>query len=355
MRILHTADIHLRSPDDERWDALGVILDQAEALSADVLVISGDMFDKHVEAQRLKTQLRELFEARSTPVVILPGNHDQKGLGTGDFYGQRVAVLADTAQPVDFGEVRIVGLPFEDVAAETVLERLLSLKTHVREGATNVLLYHGELLDMMPGAGAFGEEDEHEYMPVRLSAFTGLGFDYVLAGHFHRDYDVRRYDGGYFVYPGSPVSVTKKETGIRHVNLVETGKPPQPVAVDTRHVVDMDIRLKPFERANPVETVRRHLGGIHPKAAVYLTVGGFTNLGAMGMTEKEFEATVRQFENEDSVEEVVTKWQDVSSILDNELFKRFRERLDDSELSPQNRETIQDMVIDAFTETIHED
>ena len=57
-----------------------IVLDKAEALKADVLVISGDMFDKHVEAQRLKTALRAMFEAHSTPVVILPGNHDQKGL-----------------------------------------------------------------------------------------------------------------------------------------------------------------------------------------------------------------------------------------------------------------------------------
>jgi DNA repair exonuclease SbcCD nuclease subunit len=192
-------------------------------------------------------------------------------------------------------------------------------------------------------------------MPARLAAFSGLGFDYVLAGHFHRGYDVRRYDGGYFVYPGSPVSVTRKETGLRHVNLVETGTTPQAVAVDTRHVIDMDIRLEPFASSNPLETIRRRVRDVHPKAAVYLTVSGFPNLDAMGMTEREFEEAVRRFETEDHVEEVTTRWQDVSAILDNELFKRFRTRLHDSEPPPRNLEKLQDMVIDAFTETMHED
>jgi DNA repair exonuclease SbcCD nuclease subunit len=355
MRILHTADIHLRAPDDERWEALGIVLDKAGELGADVLVVSGDMFDKHVEAERLKTPLRRLFEGCALEVVILPGNHDRRGLGAGDFYGERVAVLADPRQTIDIGDVRIAGLPFEDVAAETVIERLIGLKAQVRDGATNILLYHGELLDMMPGAGAFGDEDEHEYMPVRLSAFAGLGFDYVLAGHFHRGYDVRRYEGGYFAYPGSPVSVTKKEVGIRHADLVETGKPPQAVALDTHHVVDMEVHLNPLDRADPLEEIRGRVSRLHPKAAVYLSVGGFANLDALEMTEKEFEEALRRFENEGPVAQLTTKWRDVSAILDNELFRRFNARLEETDLSARDRDALRDMVIDAFTETMHED
>ena len=35
-------------------------------------------------------------------------------------------------------------------------------------------------------------------MPVRLSYFDGMGFDYVLAGHFHTNFEVLRYEGGFF-------------------------------------------------------------------------------------------------------------------------------------------------------------
>jgi DNA repair exonuclease SbcCD nuclease subunit len=354
MRILHTADIHLKTPEDERWEALRTVLEKAKGLKADALVISGDMFDKHADAQRLKTQLRELFDPFPVPVVILPGNHDRKGLGTGDFYGEKVTVLADISRAVDIGDVRIVGLPFEDVSAEAVMERLLSFKTLIRDQATNILLYHGELVDMIPGPGAFGDEEEHEYMPARLAAFEGLGFDYVLAGHFHRGFDVRRYDGGYFVYPGSPVSVTKKELGIRNVNLVETGKPPQPVAIDTLHAVELDVRLDPFESSNPLDDIRALLRDVHPQAAVYLNVSGFANVEKMGQTEAGFESEIRQFANENSVRTITTRWRDVGAILDHELFKRFNARLEDSPVPLEDRETMRAMVIDAFTETLHE-
>ncbi len=139
------------------------------------------------------------------------------------------------------------------------------------------------------------------------------------------------------------------------MNLVDPGKPPQAVTVDTHHVVDMDFRLKPFDQVNPLEEIRNHVNHVHPKAALYMTVGGFTNLDALGMSEKEFEEAVKRFENEARVAEVATKWRDVSAIMDNELFKRFNERLDVSELSAPDRETLRDMVIDAFTETMHED
>lgn len=355
MRILHTADLHLRTTDDERWDALNAILEKATELNAGALVVSGDMFDKNVEAQRLKIRLREVLDSFPTPVIILPGNHDQKGLGASDYFGERVTVLADSTRTVDIGDTRVVGLPFEDVPAQVVLERLLALKPLVREGATNVLLYHGELVDMMPGAGDFGDEDEHEYMPVRLSTFSGLGFDFVLAGHFHRGYDVRRYEGGYFVYPGSPVSVTKKELGMRNVNLVEPGAPPRPVTLDTHHAVSIDVRLDPFATGDPVENIRALLREVHPKAAVYLSVTGFADVARTGRTEAQFEAALRGFENEGAVRTVGTRWRDVGAILENELFKRFNAILGETELGAPEREAVREMVIDAFAEAMHED
>lgn len=355
MRLLHTADLHLKTTEDERWEALGAVLDKAAELEADALVVSGDMFDKHVEAQRLKTQLRPLFDKYATPVVILPGNHDKSGLHAGDFFGDRVTVLADSSHTVDVGDARIIALPFEDVGAGAVLERLHSLKASRREGASNIMLYHGELLDLIPGAGAFGDEDEREYMPVRASAFSGLGFDYILAGHFHRGYEVRQFDGGYFVYPGSPVSVTRKETGERSAAYVETGKPPRPVPLDTFHYVEVDVVLNPFDRIDPIADIRRRLSGVHPKAAVYLTVRGFVDPEALGLTEKEFDAAVRRFEGDAVVKEVVRSWRDVSAVMENELFKTFAARLQESGLTPELKSTVRDMVIDAMMETMHED
>lgn len=357
MRIMHTADLHLRSTDDERWDALGVLLDRAEELKANALVVSGDMFDKNVETQRLKAPLREVFEKRSVPVVILPGNHDEKGLRAGDFFGERVTVVTDPAQAVDFGHTRIVGIPYEDVGPEGVLDRLLVAREHVRDedGATNVLLFHGELLDLMPEPDAFGEEVGHDYMPVRLSTFAGLGFDYVLAGHFHKGYDIRHFGDGYFVYPGSPVSITRKEIGRRHAIVVDAGEPPRPLSLDTVHAEAVEVRLNPFDRVGPAEEIRRRLKTLHPKAAVYLSVDGFADVSALGMTEEELHRAIKDFESQPRVVEVVSRWREVGDILQNELFKRIEDRLNAMETTEEQREAVRNMVIDALTETIHAD
>jgi DNA repair exonuclease SbcCD nuclease subunit len=357
MRILHTADLHLRSTNDERWEALGVLLDKAEELKASALVVSGDMFEKNVETQRLKAPLREVFEHCSVPVVILPGNHDEKGLRAGDFFGERVTVVTDPGQPIDFGFMRIVGIPYENVGPEAVLDRLLVAREYVRdeEGATNVLLFHGELLDLLPEPDAFGEEDGYDYMPVRLSTFAGLGFDYVLAGHFHKGYDVRHFGDGYFVYPGSPVSITRKEVGRRHAVVIDAGEPPRPMVLDTVHAEPVEIKLNPFDRVGPAEEIRRRLKDLHPKAAVYLSVGGFADVSALAMTEKELERVIRDFESEPQVVEVVSRWREVGDILQNELFKRIEEQLSTMETTEEHRVAVREMVIDALTETIHAD
>jgi len=357
MRILHTSDLHLRATDDERWETLGTILDKADELKAGALVVSGDMFDRDVDAQRLKTPLRELFEKRSLPVIILPGNHDEKGLHAGDFFGENVTVMVDTAQPVDFGLARVVGIPYENIGPEAVLDRLLAAREHLRteEGATNVLLFHGELLDLIPDTGAFGDEAGYDYMPVRLSTFAGLGFDYVLAGHFHKSYDVRQYQGGYFVYAGSPVSITRAETGRRHAIVVDAGEPPRPVPLDTVHAERVDVRLNPFDRVDPAAEITRRLDDLQPKAAAYLSVGGYADVEAMGMTERELSESIKRFVSDSRVVEVSSRWRSVGDILQHELFRRFNEHLKKMEAPDEHTEAIREMVIDALTETIHAD
>jgi exonuclease SbcD len=357
MRILHTSDLHLRTTNDERWRALVDVLNNAEKLKCSALVVCGDMFDRSVDAQMLKTPLREVLEKRPFPVFILPGNHDSGGLNAGDFFGQNVTVLADPAQVVDLGMLRLVGIPFENVGPDIVLERLLAARERIRDedGAVNVLLYHGELLDMIPEPDAFGDEEGYDYMPVRLSTFAGLGFDYVLAGHFHKNYDVRQFDGGYFVYSGSPVSITRKEIGRRHAVVIDAGEPPRPVPLDTAHAESVDIVLNPFDRVGPSDNIRRRLEELHSGAVAYLTVSGFVDVDTLGKTEKEFDAEIKQFESFPGVKEVNSRWREVGDILRNELFRKFNERLAGEKATEEHLRLMREMVIDSLTEIVHAD
>jgi len=70
MKILHTSDTHLRFDAPERIDALRNILTIGTQEGIDLLVISGDMFDDHEAAERLRPQLREILSNNPFKILV---------------------------------------------------------------------------------------------------------------------------------------------------------------------------------------------------------------------------------------------------------------------------------------------
>jgi len=209
MKVVHTADIHLKIPQDERWYALEEIVKVAEEEKAELLVISGDLFDKDVDAERLRPALRKVFSKTNFLTVVIPGNHDRGSYTEGLYFGENFYIIRDLRQPLEYKDVRIWGFPFEPIGAEEVFYKLYELKGHIKKDKKNLLLIHCELLNMVSSKEGYGDEVDRGYMPVKLSYFKQLDFDYVLAGHFHSRFDVLEFkEKGFFVYPGSPVSIT---------------------------------------------------------------------------------------------------------------------------------------------------
>jgi DNA repair protein SbcD/Mre11 len=350
MRILHTADVHLRSTADERWRAFETVLDTARSERADVLVVAGDLFDRDGDARALKSDLRRRFEQFAGAVVIIPGNHDARGIRPGDFFGDNVRILAGGDTVAEIDGVCFVGVPFEDVGIDQTLARLRAASAQRRPGAS-VLLYHGELLDLSPGGGAFGDEDDREYMPARLDDLAALGFDYVLAGHFHKTHDIRACGQGYFVYSGSPISITRRETGRRHATRVDVGQAPAAVALDTHHFEDVTVRLSPGETEHPLVRIERELSGLHPMARALVDVRGFVDLSRVGMTEVEFQAGLKEARARFNVDSFETNGcSDVGSVLGGDLFRRFDARLVDTALGDEDRALVREMMLRAMME-----
>ena len=77
MKILHTADIHLRGDKDERWEALQKLIENGKENKVSIFAICGDLFDKDVDAESLRPKIRELFSNTGFKVLIIPGNHDK--------------------------------------------------------------------------------------------------------------------------------------------------------------------------------------------------------------------------------------------------------------------------------------
>ncbi|UCC96085.1 MAG: metallophosphoesterase, partial [Candidatus Omnitrophota bacterium] len=177
-------------------------------------VISGDLFDKDIDAETLRPKIREIFSGTGFKIILLPGNHDSEAYKSGMYFGEDAFILTNLNVPFEYSTVRIWGLPFEPIEGGKILSKLRSLASNLAMDKENILLYHGELLDTFFSRRDFGDEGDERYMPVKLSYFGDLDIDYVLAGHFHSKFDVRKLEnGGYFVYPGSPISITKGEIG----------------------------------------------------------------------------------------------------------------------------------------------
>lgn len=94
------------------------------------------------------------------------------------YFGDDVLVLGH--EPVEYGDIRVFGLPFEPIYGEELLARIHGLEKELLPGKKNVLLCHGELLDAFFTRSCFGDEKEGQYMPFSLSYFNGLNIDYVL-------------------------------------------------------------------------------------------------------------------------------------------------------------------------------
>lgn len=348
MKIIHTADIHLTAYGDERWGALQRLITIGKEEGIELFVVSGDLFDRGVDAETLRPRIRELFSDTGFHICLIPGNHDNASYTGGMYFGEDAHIITDLNKPYEYKDVMIWGIPFEPADRITILHQLRSIADRMAPDKKHIVLYHGELLDAFFARTDFGAEGDERYMPVRLSYFNDLPVDYVLAGHFHRRFDVRQLaGGGYFCYPGSPISITKKETGQRRINLFEFGKPPGEYPLDTPHFSDVVIVCDPFADKDPLEQIREDVSTLHENARILLTVTGFINGEALGMNEKELVKQARKIVGKRCVQERY-EFQDIRTILEDDLFKGFGAKLDQADYGEEKKEHMRQIAIRAM-------
>ena len=349
MKILHTADIHLKEYNDERWQALRQLIAIGVEEGIEIFVISGDLFDRGIDAEGLRPYIRELFSDTGFKICLIPGNHDSDSYKGGMYFGEDTVILTDLNRPLEYKEVTIWGVPFRQTEGEEILHQLRSTADHFSPDKKNIVLYHGELLDAFFSRRDFGAEGDERYMPVRLSYFTDLQVDYVLAGHFHKGFDVWQSEGGgYFVYPGSPISITKRETGRRRINLFELGKPPQEYLLDTPHFEDVTIVCDPFTGKNPLEQVKERFQSLHPNAQAILTITGFVNGEAIGMSEQELVEGINKIARDRCAEPPRYEFKDIRLILEDDLFQSFLMKLEQTDYDETDKERMRAIAVKAM-------
>jgi DNA repair exonuclease SbcCD nuclease subunit len=349
MKILHTADIHLIEYGDSRWKTLRKLIELGKAEKIEIFVVSGDLFDKNIDAEKLRPKIREVFSNTGFKIILIPGNHDSNSFSSEMYFGEDVVILKDLYKPFEYKDVRIWGLPFEPIEEEKVLNKLHSLADKLAKDKVNILLFHGELLDVFFRREDFGEEGEERYMPVKLLYFEDLNIDYILAGHFHSKFDVWKLEnGGYFVYPGSPISITKRETGQRKVNIFEVGKPPTEYFLNTPCFEEVFIEFDPFIDKSPVEMVEEALKNTLPESIIVLTIAGYINSEKIKINESNLVELIKEITKGKTIAEEHLEFKDIHTILEDDLFKSFIKKIEEGEYDQGKKKQLRNVAIEAM-------
>lgn len=158
--------------------------------------------------------------------------------------------------------------------------------------------------------------------------------------------------GGYFVYPGSPISITKRETGQRKVNIFEIGKPPGEYPLDTPHFEEVVIEFNPLRKENPLDMVKENLERVRPEASIILTIKGYINLEEIKMSETELTKQVKEIiKDRCAKEDFKPEFKDIHTILEDDLFKGFVKKLEEKDYDEERKKQLLDVAIKAMMDT----
>jgi DNA repair exonuclease SbcCD nuclease subunit len=75
VRVLHTSDNHITGLSS--CVALGVLVDKANELEVDLVLLAGDFFDNSRLSEEVVRETIDQLSRLEMPSVLLPGNHDQ--------------------------------------------------------------------------------------------------------------------------------------------------------------------------------------------------------------------------------------------------------------------------------------
>ena len=221
IKILHSADWHLDSPFESlssaqakemRFEARDIpfrIRRIAEEQKADMIVLSGDLFDSDLAYLESARVLSEAFKGMDIPVFIAPGNHD--ALTSPSAY-DRIAFPENVhifrknrMEKIETPLADVYGAAFTDSFSGDLLRDFRADKT---SGKYSIVVMHGEI-------GTRGV-----YSPVTEEEIASSGADYIALGHIHKRTPLLRAGNTWYAYPGCPMGRGFDETGTKGVYLV---------------------------------------------------------------------------------------------------------------------------------------
>ena len=323
MKFLHAADLHLRGADaTEQLEALRAIVRVAAEQKVDFLLFAGDLFDSDHDADRLRSQVREIFNQTYCPTVLVPGNHDARSYAPTADYGEKALPAQQRLQIFEnLGELTLVCLPYREGAAfANYRDELARLKGPV------VVCCHGTLfLDQWLGWLREEKEDVGDYFPVYPEDLKGLPIRYLAMGHFHKRF-YQTVEPVPCCYPGSAFPVTARELGPRSVALVqlEGDQPAQVRAIPLEKVPwyqEISLKSLPWREEEMLAELEQSLAGLDPQARPVVSVRGYAR-DERGLRERLGKRLEKLGAPRPRVE-----LSDYSRLLENSFYRMFVEEL----------------------------
>jgi exonuclease SbcD len=215
MKVLHTADLHLKEGEEDRLGIFKDLVQEANEVKAGAFIIAGDLFDSDKDAVILRSRVKSIFEQCRAQVVVIPGNHDPGSFGPDYDYGRNVTqAYKKPVALLEIGPLRIAAIPYHEVDfAECVKDLPRDI---------DVLIAHGTVYDQTFIFALLDEEEEEgkTYMPMMPSNLAGI-CRYCALGHLHTRSIHVQYQNTHVAYPGSPVALSTKCDTERTVTLVD--------------------------------------------------------------------------------------------------------------------------------------
>ena len=349
IKILHTADLHLKEGDEQRWGIFEWICRKAAEQKVNFLLIAGDIFDSARDASpRMIGNLRESFEQLgAVKVIIIPGNHDRIGgpdpFAENCYYGNNVTICRkEPYEVVEMQNVFFCCFPFR--AGQTGRELLKGLRVAgpVRNKISNgsskegfhIGVMHGTLVDE-PDIRGYAEEvlEKEEYFPIYNQDIEQLGFDYLALGHIHKAFWQKRLGETVVVYPGTPGCWSinaQEERKVSLVSLSSAGVEVTPLTVDIAlRLIKWSLKVMAGEEEKALDKTRGYLEAEAKKKNaeslwIVVELAGLSG-NIKGLNEK-LEQIEETYKKKFGGLNIEKKVEDVATYLDTPICKSFIEK-----------------------------
>jgi DNA repair exonuclease SbcCD nuclease subunit len=236
LRVVHTSDVHLgaySSNKEEKWSerrelmegAFANVINLANNVEADALLIAGDFFDNDRVEDRVPAFAAEQIDRFRGKTYLLPGNHDPMDPGRVywrydlEAMAPRLRIFREHAGEIFFDEdldLVLWGRGYLDT--DWHFRPLDGLPSRVDE-RWHIALAHGHFVR------SDGDYMRSLLIPEEQVAAAAGHWDYIALGHWEPHADVSS-GGMTAVYPGAPLALSdanRKAGWAAVVDFDETG------------------------------------------------------------------------------------------------------------------------------------